>query len=122
MIEVICFYKCFRSTRIKLEREYEDRDRKSRSYLDTKNERKKSRWDNETADFERGHAENHSKDHHGRMTKTLDGKKAGLQDAKASREETKALKRREIEEFKMVYKQDLYKLFIYYLACCGYQQ
>nr|XP_012226814.1 PREDICTED: BUD13 homolog isoform X1 [Linepithema humile]XP_012226815.1 PREDICTED: BUD13 homolog isoform X1 [Linepithema humile] len=89
-----------RSNRDKREREYEDRDRKSRSYSDTREKRrKKSRWDEETDDFEHGRAESQSKDSSGRMTKTLDGKTAGLQDARALREETESHKRREVEQF-----------------------
>lgn len=36
------------------------------------------------------------------MTKTLDGKTAGLQDARALREETESHKRREVEQFNKV--------------------
>ncbi|CAL1688050.1 unnamed protein product [Lasius platythorax] len=85
-----------RSSRVK---EYEDRDRKSRSYSDTGEKRKKSRWGEETDNFEHGHAENHSKDRDDRMTKTLDGKKAGFQAAKALRDEIEAHKRRDAELF-----------------------
>lgn len=94
-----CFFltNLFRSNRDKREREYEDR--KSRS--DDRKRKKKSRWGDETDDVdERGHAENHSKDR--RMTKTLDGKIAGLQNAKALREETEIHKQREMEQFNEV--------------------
>lgn len=64
--------------------------------------RKKSRWNEETDDSERRRAEGHSKDSSGRMTKTLDGKTAGLQDARALREETESHKRREVEQFNKV--------------------
>lgn len=88
------------SNRDRREREYEDRDYKSRSYSDTREKRrKKSRWDDETDDSEHRRAESHSKDGGGRMTKTLDGKTAGLQDARALREETESYKRREVEQF-----------------------
>lgn len=89
------FNQFFRSNRDKREKEYEDR--KTRS--DDRKRKKKSRWDDETDD-EREHAENHSKDR--RMTKTLDGKIAGLQNAKALREETEIHKQREIEQFNEV--------------------
>lgn len=91
-----------RSSRDKREKKYEDSDRKSRSYLDTRERRKKTRWDEETDDSERGQAGNHSKDHDGRATKTLDGKTAGFQAAKALREETEAYKRQEAEHFSKV--------------------
>lgn len=42
------------------------------------------------------------------MKKTLDGKRAGLQDAKALREETEAYKKQEAEHFSKVFKQILY--------------
>ncbi|XP_032686791.1 BUD13 homolog [Odontomachus brunneus] len=83
----------------KREREHEDRDRRSRSsYADTGRKRKGSRWDDNEADSERDYAK-YPKDREGRMTKTLDGKTAGLQDARALREETEAHKRREAEQF-----------------------
>ncbi|EZA58094.1 BUD13-like protein [Ooceraea biroi] len=87
-----------RSSRDKRERKKDDYNHKPRSYSDTRERRKKSRWDEET-DSERRHAESYSRDHDGRMTKTLDGKTAGLQDAKALREETRAHKQREAEQF-----------------------
>lgn len=83
-----------RSSRDKREKKYEDRDHKSRSYSDSQEKRKKTRWDEETG--------NHSKDHDGRATKTLDGKTAGFQAAKALREETEAHKRQEAEHFSKV--------------------
>lgn len=91
-----------RSSRDKREKKYEDRDRNSRPYSDTREKRKKTRWDEETDDSERGHTGNHSKDHDGRTTKTLDGKTAGFQAAKALREETETYKRQEAEHFKKV--------------------
>ncbi|XP_011146595.2 BUD13 homolog [Harpegnathos saltator] len=89
-----------RSSKDKHEREHEDRDRKSRfSHADDTGKRKRSsRWDDQVDSAERSHAK-YSKDRDGRMTKTLDGKTAGLQDAKALREETEAHKRREAEQF-----------------------
>lgn len=88
-----------RSSRDKREKKYEDRDRKSRS--DTREKRKKTRWE-ETDDSERSHVGNYSKDHDSRATKTLDGKTAGFQAAKALREETEAFKRQETEHFSKV--------------------
>lgn len=90
-----------RSSKDKHEREHEDRDRKSRSsYVDTSKKRRRSRWsDDVEADY--SHAK-YPKDQDGRMTKTLDGKTAGLQDAKALQEETEAHKRRETELFNKV--------------------
>lgn len=99
MIKIIFFWS--RSSKDKRRREYEDRDYKSRQYSDVSERRKRSRWDKETDDPEYERAE-HSRDRDGRMTKTLDGKKAGLQDAKALREETEAHKRREMEQFSKV--------------------
>lgn len=91
-----------RSSRDKREKKYEARDHKSRSHSDSREKRKKTRWDEETGDSERGSAGNHSKDHDGRATKTLDGKTAGFQAAKALREETEAHKRQEAEHFSKV--------------------
>lgn len=51
-------------------------------------------------------------DNNKQMKKTLDGKKAGLQDAKALREETEACKKREAEHFSKVFKQILYSSYI----------
>lgn len=85
-----------------IRKEYEDRDRKSRPHSDTREKRKKSRWDDETDDHEHGRAESHSKDRDGRMTKTLDGKTAGFQAAKELREEIEAQKRRDAELFSKV--------------------
>lgn len=90
-----------RSSRDKREKKYEDRDRNSRSYSDTREKRKKTRWDEETDDSERRNTGNHSK-HHDRATKTLDGKTAGFQAAKALREETEAYKQQETEHFNKV--------------------
>lgn len=45
---------------------------------------------------------NRSKDHDSQATKTLDGKTAGFQAAKALREETEAHKRQEAEHFSKV--------------------
>ncbi|GAB1864282.1 BUD13 homolog [Camponotus japonicus] len=87
-----------RSSRVK-RKDYEDQNHKSRSYSDTREKRKKSRWDTETDNFENGHAENHSKNRYGRMTKTLDGKTAGFQAAKELREEIEAHKQRDAELF-----------------------
>lgn len=94
----------YRSSRDKREKERQrdNHDHKPRSYSDTRERRKKSRWDEETDDLEPRHADSHSRDRDGRMTKTLDGKMAGLQDAKALREETKAYKQREAEQFNKV--------------------
>lgn len=89
-----------RSNRDKREKKYEDRD--PRSYSNIREKRKKSRWDDETDDSERGHTGSHSKNHDDRMTKTLDGKTAGFQAGKALREETEAYKRQETEHFKKV--------------------
>lgn len=123
------FFTNFRLNRDKREREYEDR--KSRSDTRDRKRKKKSRWGDETDDVdERGHAENHSKDR--RMTKTLDGKIAGLQNAKALREETEIHKRREIEQFnevnshtqlqfRVVTRKSIYELIIA-RACYGRQQ
>lgn len=90
-----------RSSRAK-RKEYEDRDRKSQSNLDAREKRKKSRWGEETNDLESGQAENHSKSHNDRMTKTLDGKVAGFQAAKELREEIENHKRRDAELFSKV--------------------
>ncbi|KAG7198667.1 hypothetical protein KM043_006022 [Ampulex compressa] len=57
---------------------------------------KSSRWDDNSRHESRP-AE--TLDHDGRMKKTLDGKTAGLQDARALREETEAHKKREAEQF-----------------------
>jgi len=85
------------------EREYENHDHKTRSYSGTRERRKKSRWDEETdVDLERRHAKSPPRDRDGRMTRTLDGKMAGLQDARALQEETKAHKQREMEQFNKV--------------------
>lgn len=54
------------------------------------------------------------------MKKTLDGKKAGLQDAKALREETEAYKKREAEHFSKVFKQILYSTIYYYIYIIVY--
>jgi len=89
-------------SRDKREKKYEDRDHKSRSYSDTREKRKKTRWDEEIDDSERGHAGNHSRHHENRATRTLDGKTAGFQAAKALREETEAYKRQEVEHFSKV--------------------
>ncbi|XP_011159786.1 BUD13 homolog [Solenopsis invicta] len=94
-----------RSSRDEREKKYEDRDRKSRSYSDTRERRKKTRWDEETDDSERGRMGNRSKDHDNRATKTLDGKTAGFQAAKALREETEAHKRQEAEHFSKLSKE-----------------
>lgn len=94
-----------RSSRDKREKRYDDRDRKSQSYSDTREKRKRTRWDEETKDSERERAGNHSKDHDSRATKTLDGKTAGFQAAKALREETEAYKRREAEHFSKLSKE-----------------
>lgn len=102
-----------RSSRDKREKKYEDRDRGSRSYSDTREKRKKTRWDEETDDSERGHTGNHSKNYDARATKTLDGKTAGFQAAKALREETEAYKRQEAEHFSQVIFLYNTKLFIH---------
>ncbi|XP_077261795.1 uncharacterized protein LOC143897214 [Temnothorax americanus] len=94
-----------RSSRDKREKKHEDRDRDSRSYSDTQEKRKKSRWDEETDKSERGHTEGHSKNHDSRAIKTLDGKTAGFQAARALREETEAIKRQEAEHFKKLSKE-----------------
>lgn len=47
-----------------------------------------------------------------RMKKTLDGKKAGLQNAKALREETEQYKQREAEHFSKVFKKILFFIFL----------
>lgn len=100
-----------RSSRDKREKKYEDRDRGSRSYSDTREKRKKTRWDEETDDSERGHTGHYSKNHDDRVTKTLDGKTAGFQAAKALREETEAYKRQEAEHFSQV--MFLYNIKLY---------
>ncbi|XP_070164691.1 BUD13 homolog [Polyergus mexicanus] len=87
-----------KSSRVKW-KEYEDQNRKSRSHSDTREKRKKSRWDEATYDSESGQAENLSKDRADRMTKTLDGKVAGFQAAKALREEIESHKQRDAELF-----------------------
>lgn len=97
-----------RSYRDKREKKYEDHA--SRSYSNTREKRKKSRWDDETDDSERGQAGS-SKNHDGRMAKTLDGKTAGFQAAKALREETEAYKRQETEHFNKV--MFFMKLYVY---------
>ncbi|XP_011875373.1 PREDICTED: BUD13 homolog isoform X2 [Vollenhovia emeryi] len=94
-----------RSSRDKREKKYEDRDRNSRSYSDTRARRKKTRWDEETDDAERGHTGTHSRNHDGLPTKTLDGKVAGFQAARALREETEAYKRQEAEHFNKLSKE-----------------
>ncbi|XP_024884866.1 BUD13 homolog isoform X2 [Temnothorax curvispinosus] len=94
-----------RSSRDEREKKHEDRDRDSRSYSDTREKRKKSRWDEETDESERGHTESHSKNHDSRAIKTLDGKTAGFQAARALREETEAIKRQEAEHFKKLSKE-----------------
>lgn len=91
-----------RSSKDKREKKHEDRDRNTRSYSDTREKRKKTRWDEETDDSERGHMRNRSKNYDDRATKTLDGKTAGFQAAKALREETEAHKRQEAEHFNKV--------------------
>lgn len=90
-----------RSNRVK-RKDYKDQDHKSRSYLDTREKRKKSRWDEETNEFENGHTEDHSKNRDSRMTKTLDGKTAGFQAAKELREEIESHKRQDAELFSKV--------------------
>lgn len=90
-----------RSSRVK-RKEYEDQNRKSRSHSDTREKRKKSRWGEATDDPESGQAENLSKDREDRMTKTLDGKVAGFQAAKALREEIESHKQRDAELFSKV--------------------
>lgn len=54
------------------------------------------------------------------MTKTLDGKRAGLQDAKALREETEEYNRREAEQFSKVLlfiaQNDIYKNQFFIIA------
>lgn len=80
----------YRSNDDKRSREH-DRERKVRS----DERRRRSRWEDKETD-------ERSKDRDGRMTKTLDGKTAGLQDAKALREETEAHRRREAEQFSRV--------------------
>ncbi|XP_071553994.1 uncharacterized protein [Temnothorax nylanderi] len=94
-----------RSSRDKREKKHEDRNRDSRPYSDTREKRKKSRWDEETDESERGHTESHSKNDDSRATRTLDGKTAGFQAAKALREETEAIKRQEAEHFKKLSKE-----------------
>jgi len=91
-----------RSSRDRRKREYDDHDHKSRSYSGTRERKKKSRWDEETDDLEHRRARSPLRDRDGRMTRTLDGKIAGLQDARALQEETKAHKQREIEQFNKV--------------------
>lgn len=93
----------------KREKKYEDHD--SRSYSNTREKRKKSRWDDETDDSERGVQAGSSKNHDGRMAKTLDGKTAGFQAAKALQEETEAYKRQETEHFNKV--MFFMKLYVY---------
>ncbi|CAK9818753.1 BUD13 homolog [Anthophora plagiata] len=51
------------------------------------------------------HRGNNEEDNEKRMKKTLDGKKAGLQDARALREETEAYKKREAEHFSKLSKE-----------------
>ncbi|XP_014488854.1 PREDICTED: BUD13 homolog isoform X2 [Dinoponera quadriceps] len=84
-----------RSSKGKRKKEHDDIDDRRSSHADTRKKRKISRWDDE-ANSERDCVK-YPKDHDGRMTKTLDGKTAGLQDAKTSREEAEAHKRREVE-------------------------
>lgn len=94
MIKIIFLWS--RSSKDRWRREYEDRDDKS---WHSDERRKRSRWDKETDDS--GRVE-HSRDRDGRMTRTLDGKKAGLQYAKTLREDTEAHKRREFEQLNKV--------------------
>ncbi|CAK9803820.1 BUD13 homolog [Anthophora quadrimaculata] len=51
------------------------------------------------------HRKNNEEDNEKRMKKTLDGKKAGLQDARALREETEAYRKREAEHFSKLSKE-----------------
>lgn len=59
---------------------------------------------------------NRSKDHDNRATKTLDGKTAGFQAAKALREETEAHKRQEAEHFSKVM-LSIARIYIYESSC-----
>ncbi|KAL6266255.1 hypothetical protein P5V15_003115 [Pogonomyrmex californicus] len=93
------------SSRDKRERNYEDRNNKSRSHSDTRERRKKTRWGEEIDDIERGRMGSNVKDRDSRATKTLDGKTAGFQAAKALREETEAYKRQEAEHFSKLNKE-----------------
>ncbi|KAL0117335.1 hypothetical protein PUN28_010292 [Cardiocondyla obscurior] len=94
-----------RSSGDKRGKKYDDRDHNSRSYPDTQEKRKKSRWDDEKDNFEREHSGNRSNDRDGRATKTLDGKTAGFQAANALREETETYKRQEAEQFSKLSKE-----------------
>ncbi|XP_066589750.1 BUD13 homolog [Prorops nasuta] len=80
------------------ERHKNERDCRQESRSESHRERRKpSRWNNDEEAEQPEPTDT-------RMKKTLDGKTAGLQDAKALREETIAFKKKEAEEFKKMSK------------------